>query len=648
MQYSAAGAGVVAVSPYLSKLQAFAAPPVGDTQGILVTIQLAGGNDGLNMVAPISDPAYHSLRPSLQLPSALSIGAGLGLHPSLVKLKARYSAGKVAVVRGVGYKPPDLSHFTSTDIWTQGWAGPGSPTTGWLGRFLDHLPNTSHESLYGVSLHGNVNHHLAGAVSHACSLPLSISDAFGIDRTDPSDARMYDELLGINNTVSGLGSLGDLYDTEISELMALAQRIKPAYGFAQQNIDIKQQLVLAAHLINANLGIRVIDVSIDGFDTHSDQASWHATLMARLDSAIEAFFAALSTRWKGQVALMTWSEFGRRPEENGDAGTDHGTASPLFVIGDHVRGGLHGTQPSLTSLDDNGNLIPHLDFRAVYASILHTWLGADDSAILGKTYTAPSLFASGPHAPVAPTANPTAAWGYWLVGGLGAIHASGAARKFGAVRPTGPIVGGVATKSRNGMWLCTSNGQVLTVGDAVHHGDAHKLHLQKPIVGMAATATGKGYWLCASDGGIFSYGDAHFYGSTGNIRLNKPIVGLTAHPSGKGYWFCASDGGIFTYGAAGYHGSTGGLHLTSPIVGMAATLSGKGYWLVAKNGAVYHFGDAKYLGRGSNLSDTVCGIAPTLDGKGYWIGEHNGTAIACGDAPAYSRVSMPTAVLVRA
>ena len=131
--------------------------------------------------------------------------------------------------------------------------------------------------------------------------------------------------------------------------MQLTQRIRPAYGFADQDTDIAQQLVLAAHLINANLGIRVIDTELDGFDTHSDQLDWHATLLGRLDTAIDAFFAALAPRWRAQVTLMTFSEFGRRPEENGDGGTDHGTAAPLFVIGDHVKGGLHGAQPSLTA-----------------------------------------------------------------------------------------------------------------------------------------------------------------------------------------------------------------------------------------------------------------------------------------------------------
>ncbi|MCU1465528.1 MAG: hypothetical protein JWM72_1456, partial [Actinomycetia bacterium] len=362
MQYSAVGTGVVALSPYLSKLQAFAAPPVADNQGILLTINLAGGNDGLNMVVPFADPRYATLRSSLRITNPLPIGGGLGLHPSMPKLKARFDKGMVAVVRGVGYQPPDLSHFTSGDIWMRGWGGSSGVDSGWAGRFLDRLPNAAHESLYGVSLHGSVSEHLSATVAHPSSLPLNLGDAFGIDRSDPSDARMFDALASLGNGASGLGDLGDLYNQTESDLIMLTQRIRPAYGFADQPNDLQQQLVLAAHLINANLGIHVIDTELDGFDTHSDQVGWHATLLGRLDAAIEAFFTTLSARWLPHVAVMTFSEFGRRPEENGDGGTDHGTAAPHFVIGDHVKGGLHGAQPSLVNLDNDGNFVPSVDF----------------------------------------------------------------------------------------------------------------------------------------------------------------------------------------------------------------------------------------------------------------------------------------------
>jgi uncharacterized protein (DUF1501 family) len=589
MQYSAVGTGIVAVSPYLSKLQAFAAPPVADHEGILVTINLSGGNDGLNMVIPYADPAYPHLRSSLRVTNSLPLGGGLGLHPAMPKLKARYDQGKVAVVRGVGYKPPDLSHFTSGDIWMHGWGGSNAVSSGWAGRFLDRLPNAAHESLYGVSLHGNVNEHLQGDVAHPSSLPLNIGGAFGIDRSDASNARMFDALASFGTGASGLGELGDLYDQTESDLMMLTQRIRPAYGFADQPTDLQQQLVLAAHLINANLGIRVIDTELDGFDTHSDQRDWHATLLGQLDNAIAAFFATLSAKWAPHVAMMTFSEFGRRPEENGDGGTDHGTASPQFVIGDHVKGGLHGSQPSLTQLDNDGNFVPSVDFHQMYAPILSTWLDADDRAILGKSYSPLRLFRSGPGVPA--STKPPVSSGYWLAGPTGHVHGFGAATKFGSIAHVAqPLVTGAHTPTRKGLWLAGSDGGIFSFGDAVFHGGTGGKRLNKPIVAMAATPSGKGYWLCASDGGIFAYGDARFFGSTGAIKLNKPIVAMAASKTGKGYWLCASDGGIFAYGDARFHGAK--VHTTAAVCGFARSVSGNGYWIAAADGTVGAFGDA--------------------------------------------------------
>jgi uncharacterized protein (DUF1501 family) len=642
LQGSALTAGAVIASPYLSKLQAFAAPPVADNQGILVTIFLSGGNDGLNMVGPVTDPKYAVLRPTLKIVNGHSVGGGLQLHPALTKLKTRFDAGKVAIVRGVGYQPPDLSHFSSGDIWMHGWAGAGTPTTGWAGRFLDGLPNTSHESLYGVGLHGGVNEHLAGAVSQASSLPLNIGDAFGIDRTDPSNARLFDAMISMGSGASGMGPLGDLYDETEMQFMDLAQRINPAYGFPQQNTDIAQQLVLAAHLINANLGIRVIDTGLDGFDTHTDQAGWYATLMARLDAAIEAFFSALSSRWRGQVTLMTFSEFGRRPDENGDHGTDHGTASPVLVIGDHVNGGLHGAQPSLTALDDDDNLVSTVDFRAVYSDVLDKWLKADGKAILGKSYTDLSLFRSGPAAPYTGSES-----GYWLAAPGGAVHGFGRATKFGsAPHPPKPIVGGAATPTHNGLWLVTAGGGIYCFGDAKSHGSAGSLHPSTPIVGMAATPSGNGYWMAAAGGGVYCFGDAKSYGHAGGSH--KPIVAIAATKTGKGYWLVSSGGGVYCFGDAQPHGNLGAQTLRTAVVDMCATPSGVGYWLVTAAGVVFAFGDAHDHGEHAGTTAPVVSISRTSTGNGYWLAAADGKVAAFGDAPVLGSIKSSTAVLVRA
>jgi uncharacterized protein (DUF1501 family) len=652
LQGTAMAASALAVGPYISRLSAFAAPPLSPNQGILITIFLAGGNDGLNMVAPVGDPAYAGLRPTIGVTNGLSVGNGLALHPSLTKLKTHFDAGHVAVVSGVGYQPPDLSHFSSTDIWMHGWGGGTAPTTGWLGRYLDTLPNTSHESLYGVALHGGVNEHLGGSISNASSLPLNIGDAFGVDRSDPSDARMYDTLINMGLGSSGLGTLGDLYDSTEMDLLQLAQRINPAYNFTPPSTDISQQLVLAAHLINANLGIRVMDTELDGFDTHSDEPDWYATLMGRLDDAVDAFYLALDPQWRPQVTLMTFSEFGRRPEENGDQGTDHGSAAPLFVIGDNVQGGLHAAQPSLTNLDDDGNLIPAVDFRSVYSDVLGTWLQSDAAGVLGGSYSGLGLFKSGPGVTVVGPApggggGSVSSMGYWLAGPKGGVHGVGSGIKFGSIAHVAkPIVAGAATPTHHGLWLTTAAGGIFCFGDAKPRGSLAGKHLKKPIVAMAATPSGNGYWLTNAAGGVYAFGDAKAHGNAANRHLEKPIVGMAATPSGKGYWLVTAGGGVFCFGDARPHGNTASKHLAKPVVDICATPSGKGYWLVTAGGGVYAFGDARVHGKAALHAPAVT-IARTPTGRGYWIAAADGTVSAHGDAPKLEQVKAATATLVR-
>ncbi|MGZ6886688.1 MAG: DUF1501 domain-containing protein [Acidimicrobiia bacterium] len=400
LQLAGVGAGAAAVSPLLSSLEAFAAPPLGANDGVLVLIMMEGGNDGLNMVVPTGESHYYALRPQLAIPAAnaLPIGTGVGLHPSLFKLKQRFDQGDVAVVRGVGYGNPDLSHFTSMGIWMNGWAGGSQPggATGWIGRYMDGLPNAASESLYGAVIGTSVPLHMVGAVARASGLPQSIGDAFGIDRRDPNDVRMFDAVGAFSGGATGLGQWGELAAKVEHDTLDLSQRIQPAYQGTFPDSDLGRQLVLTARLINANLGVRVFSTNIGGFDNHSDEPNSHAQNLADLDAAIDAFYANLSSTWRGRVTLMTFSEFGRRPEQNDTIGTDHGTASPLFVVGQRVKGGLYGAQPLTTKLDANGNLKYQVDFRQVYATILDTWLKADSKQVLGYQFSNLGLFDGGP------------------------------------------------------------------------------------------------------------------------------------------------------------------------------------------------------------------------------------------------------------
>jgi uncharacterized protein (DUF1501 family) len=158
--------------------------------------------------------------------------------------------------------------------------------------------------------------------------------------------------------------------------------------------DLGQKLVLCARLINANLGIRVLSTNLGGFDTHSDQPTAQADLMTDLNASIGAFYDALSATFRTRVTLMTFSEFGRRPEDNDTSGTDHGTAAPHLVIGDGVNGGLYGAAPSLSGLDPNGNLVNSVDFRQLYATVLDKWLKADSQEVLGYNFGNLGIFNS--------------------------------------------------------------------------------------------------------------------------------------------------------------------------------------------------------------------------------------------------------------
>jgi hypothetical protein len=237
---------------------------------------------------------------------------------------------------------------------------------------------------------------MVGSVARASGLPTDLSGAFGIDRRDANDVRMFDALSAFSSGATGLGQWGDLAAKVEHDTLDLAQRIQPAYQGTFPSTDLGRELTLVANLINTNLGIRVFNTNIGGFDTHSGQAGGHASQLGEIDDAVEAFFAALAPVWQNRVTVMTFSEFGRRPEENTDAGTDHGTAAPLFVVGPRVKGGLYGAPSRTNDLDGNGNLKYHVDFRQVYATILDTWLKADSRQVLGYNFGSLNFFDSGP------------------------------------------------------------------------------------------------------------------------------------------------------------------------------------------------------------------------------------------------------------
>jgi len=367
------------------------------SDGVVLVIYMGGGNDGLNTVVPVTDNKYFDLRRDLALDPAQChmLTPDTALHPRLSALAARYANGDVAVIRNVGYVPPNLSHFTSQDQWSAG-AGSGgnilaSPRSGWLGRWADTqgAPDLFRSMAFGSA----VPLHIRSETTQPLALPLSQSNSLGSKPTDTNEARLYRAFRSMSPGVTGTGRLGDRLAVMNGRAIDAATIAEPAWT-SLDGTNLRRQLLMAANVVNAGIGVRVMAASYGGFDTHSNQAVGHADLLGDLDLSLEAFFGRLSPSMASKVTVMTFSEFGRRAEVNDSLGTDHGTSSCMFVVGNGVRGGVYGDAPPLTNLDNNGNLRPTLDFRRVYSSILSGWLGSDPDAIIGAPHADMRLFSA--------------------------------------------------------------------------------------------------------------------------------------------------------------------------------------------------------------------------------------------------------------
>lgn len=366
----------------------------------LVVVQLAGGNDGLATVLPYADGALHDNRSTLTFPDdqLIKLNQSVALHPNLRGLKQLWDDKKLAIVQGVGYPNPNRSHFASMDNWAS--ATPGKPSqSGWLGRYLDAAQLPPDNPFNAAS----IGTELPLALKSQKTSVASVQDAGKFQlRTDPRHPQDHDSLMASFKHIYSRGPGGaayyDLVDkmsaTAVSataELKDLATKYHPAVSYPQTPLGRSLQNV--AQLLSGGFGTRVYYVQTGGFDTHANEKTGHDRLMSQLSDAIAAFYQDIKAQGLSQgVAMMTWSEFGRRVKENGSGGTDHGTAAPLFVMGDGVKGGIVGDQPSLTKLDSNGDLIFGVDFRSVYNTILTKWLGMDGQEVLGQKFDVLPLF----------------------------------------------------------------------------------------------------------------------------------------------------------------------------------------------------------------------------------------------------------------
>jgi uncharacterized protein (DUF1501 family) len=372
-----AGAATIAASLTMEDVaQAASVAPMPVGTPILVIVTLYGGNDGLNTVVPYQDPAYLSNRPDMSLDASqvIPLSDGLALNGTMTGFASLWEANKLAIVLGVSYPQPNLSHFTSMAIWQT-----GSPveeiSSGWIGRYLDHLP---HDPFRAIGIDSTLTPLLAGDHRVGSMLPIS-----GLQV--PTGSLATQMQLMANSSRQDTELVADAADS-IGDLFQLSATVSPVLQNAPPSSasPLAQQLDVVGNLITANVPTRVYSVSLSGFDTHADELGPQGTLVGQVSDAITAFLAQVgATPRANDVVVMVYSEFGRRVMANGGEGTDHGTSAPVFVAGNMVAGGFYGEQPSLTQLV-GGDLAVSVDFRDVYAAMLSDVLKTDPGSVLNR------------------------------------------------------------------------------------------------------------------------------------------------------------------------------------------------------------------------------------------------------------------------
>jgi uncharacterized protein (DUF1501 family) len=368
---------------------------LGTTTGkdgtILVLLQLAGGNDGLNTIVPITNDLYYNARPTLGLRSntTLKLNDDYGFNSNLANFKNIYDTGNLAIVQGVGYPNPNRSHFKSTDIWAEGgFENKG----GWIGRYLDSTCSGSDPiTTGGVATTAVTPKEFYSSKHHQI---LTFTDGSQLDYS-PESTTMEESMEFFN----ALNKPTHSHDEPVAEFLE-----KTALDTVQCMNDFKKisnnstavnypdstlgnQLQYIAKMINGDFSTRVYYASQTGYDTHKAQLDRHNSTLKELDLALGAFVNDLKSSGKfNNVVIMTFSEFGRRVKQNGSEGTDHGAAAPLFVMGGSIKPGLFGKHPSLSDLDRGGDLKFTTDFRSVYTTILSKWLHTNPEEILHGKY----------------------------------------------------------------------------------------------------------------------------------------------------------------------------------------------------------------------------------------------------------------------
>ncbi len=350
----------------------------------LVVIQLSGGNDGLNTIIPFENDIYYQSRPQLAIPKkeVLKVSADLGFHPALSPLRKLYDAGEMTIINSVGYPNPDRSHFRSMDIWQTASGSESVLSTGWLGRYLDN------DCLDCVPYHAlEVDEGLSLAMKGAQRNGFAMSN---VDKIKKLTRNRFLQTAGktVHPTEDGLAYLyKTLTDTQNSAEYLAEKAATHRSTITYPRHDLAKNLKQIAELMTADTATKVYYVTLAGFDTHAGQKSKQQRLLTQYAESVKAFTDDLKSNGLfDDTLIMTFSEFGRRVKQNAGGGTDHGTASNVYLAGGKLKKAGFYNAPSDLSALQNGDLVHEIDFRHIYATILEDWLEADAGVILGGDF----------------------------------------------------------------------------------------------------------------------------------------------------------------------------------------------------------------------------------------------------------------------
>lgn len=390
--------GVGAVVPNYLVRTALAGPAAEQGQRVLVVLQLSGGNDAMSMLVPYGHAEYAKVRQTTRIQDneVLKINNELGLHPNLKDLKELMDHGTFAIIPGVGYPNPNLSHFHSQDIWhTADYRGRNA-RYGWLGKSIDAGYPSNHDPLLSVAVGvGSTPLAMEGKDHLGVSLQTPESFRFVGDKGDAQRGTAYRKLQDLaSHRIERLSELGfvsttaSVANSSSDQIRQRAEDYKPTVTYPETPLG--RELRSIAALIVGGLPTRIFFTTHPGgFDTHANQRTHHDKLMADLNDALFAFYKDLAAQKQAsRVLTMTTSEFGRTVKENGTQGTDHGAAAAMLLIGPGVKAGIRGTHPSLSeTIGGGGNWLKHtVDFRGVYATVLEKWLNIPSEPVLGEKF----------------------------------------------------------------------------------------------------------------------------------------------------------------------------------------------------------------------------------------------------------------------